>query len=216
MNRTYSCSGTLGDAYITVCILYETALREKVTCNHYTVHRNWCSLIREIYSLLPGVEVNFVDDRDMDNARIHSDFDTEPDLPVNFFPDFAFPGSRFGLPDRYLAMSPRSGRREQTNRIMNEKDISKFAEEGSVVLVGDNPEYAGFAGDNVINLIGQTSLLEAMGIVKSAEKFVGFQGLMCYVAMSQKVPTIAYVGSFLDSFKRRRPEPWHRYCLEIR
>jgi len=67
---TFSCSGTLGDAYVTLCKLKTAAIAGPVLCNHYTTHKKLRPQIKKIYSLLPNVTVKFVNKRDEGHQKI--------------------------------------------------------------------------------------------------------------------------------------------------
>ena len=66
----------------------------------------------------------------------------------------------------------------------------------------------------LLNLVGKTSLLEAMGIVSGATGFIGIQGLMAFVALSQKVSSVVYTQTLghTGAFYGRLFPQWIGYC----
>lgn len=224
--RTYSCSGTLGDVYITLCILYHTAQKGPVTCQHYTVVEHWHGLIRQIYSLLPNITVEFVKHRERSSPRIHSTFTCHRQLGHTLFspsqwcvfPQFTFP-ELILLPKDYIVLSPQSGNNNQC-RILKQKTIDHVIKtaQRTIIVIGNNKAAERIVGDNVLNLTNRTSLLEAMGIVSRAQKVITPQGLMSMVSLSHRVPSDIHIKRKEDQiFVTHRIAPeWEPYCNIIR
>lgn len=227
MMRTYGCSGTLGDTYINLCILYHTARREPIVCRHYTTHTNWHKLIKQIYSLLPNIQVEFINQRDTVNPRIYSSFVPHAEFGVTLsspddwclFPQFAFPHLSSCLPKSYVVLNPQSGREDQ-GRILTKEVIDKTIKDSQypVVVLGTGQISERIKDDNVINLAGKTSLLEAMGIASKASHFYGFQGLMSFVAMSHRIESKVYANNegYIHAILARMPKQWEQYCSIVR
>ena len=72
-------------------------------------------------------------------------------------------------------------------------------------------------GPDVIDLIGQTSLREAMQIAGSATECLTYLGLMAFVALSQRVETTIYVRSRheVTAVRNYVPDEWRAYCREV-
>ena len=226
--HTYSCSGTLGDTYINLCILYQIAIRKRITCVHYTKHKKWHELIRQIYSLMPNICVEFVSKRDAYSHRIHSCFEHQIksegilSSPSEWhpFPLFIFPAFS-SLPEKYVVLNPQSGKEKQ-GRILTQKVIHETIETAShpVIVIGTGKISEQIQGDNVINLTNKTSLLEAMGISSMAQSAVMFEGLMGMVALSHRVKSDIYIGHIEDKnfakwIKTNPDSPygcWSSYC----
>lgn len=222
----YSCSGTLGDTYITLCILYHVAKQEPIICRHYTIHTNWHGLIKQIYSLLPNICVEFISKRDTEHPRIYSSFVPHRRLgkvlssPNDWcvFPQFVFPKLSY-LPKDYIVLNPQSGRPEQ-GRMLTQKIIDRIIVNSSypVIVLGTSQISKRIEGDNVINLTNKTSLLEAMGIISRAKHVATFQGLMSLVAASQRVQTNVYIRKVGDPCYGERVlaewAPYHRIQRE--
>lgn len=219
--KTYACSGTIGDTYVTLCILYRVAQRERILCKHHTDNKKWQELIRQIYSLMSNIQVEFVDKPDTVNPRIYSAFvphrefgkilSTPDDWCV--FPHFVFPKTP-GLPERYIVLNPRSGRPDQ-KRILTQKIINTTIEDSHypVVVLGVSEMAQQIKGNNVINLTNKTSLLEAIGIVSRAQHVTTFQGIMSIAAASQRVQSNVYIRHMLDSpsYSERIVPEWAPY-----
>lgn len=225
--RTYGCSGTLGDTYVNLCILYYMAKRKPIVCRHYTIHTDWHVLIKQIYSLLPNIRVEFINQRDTDNPRIYSSFVphekfgevlSSPD-DWCIFPDFVFPETEVELPDKYVVLNPQSGKPNE-NRSMKAETIDKILKisKEPIVIIGTDSRHKNIVAENVINLIGQISLLEAMRITSRADCFMGFQGLMSFVAMSYRVLSDIYARqqSDISAIEARLPQEWEQYCSIMR
>lgn len=220
--HTYSCSGTLGDVYITLCILYHIATKGPVICRHYTTAEHWHGLIRQIYSLLPNVTIEFVKQREMLFPRIHSTFvGQQQHGDVLFSPDdwcvfprFSFP-ELISLPKDYIVLNPQSGSNHQ-GRILKQKTIDHVIKVAQypIIIIGNNEAAERIVGDNVINLTNRTSLLEAMGVVSKARQMITFQGVMSMVSLSHKIPSDIHICRPEDRvFVTHRVAPeWKQYC----
>lgn len=213
--KEFNAEGTMGDAYMLLCKLYPLAEKEKVRVYHRTRHRYWYGAIERIYHLHPNVGVRFVNK----HAR-HPD---AIELPMYCYPKFRFTQTldRFDLPEVYAAVNIKSGRHSQKTRAIRPRAYNKiFDDNEHVVVIGDeySPPIRGHKGNNVINLCNRTHLWEAMRIVKEARVFYGFQGLMCYVALSQKVPSYIY-GRSPDDHRAIRENilahDWKDHCIQV-
>lgn len=218
--KEIKCTGTLGDTYINLCKMYNLAQHESILCKHYTKHNNWYQLIREIYGLCPNIMVKFL--KKLPHRSIVSHFSEKDRMKLNieYFPSFEqFQKLRkkFKLPLNYICMSIKSGRSDQ-KRLIDEEQIRKIIKTNkNIVIVGVGVEMP--KGYNYkYDLIGKTNLLEAMAIVAGSYKFYGFQGLFCYVALSQKISTTIYIKhpiSDLKAFWNRCPNQWQKYIVNI-
>lgn len=220
--QTYGCSGTLGDTYVTLCILYNTAKRGPIICRHYTIHTNWHGLIRQIYSLIPNIRVEFVNQRDVVHPRIYSSFVPHRKLGTTLsspddwcvFPQFIFPKVQH-LPEHYVVLNPQSGRPDQ-GRVLTKKIMDRTIKNSQypVVVLGTGKTSEQIKGDSVINLTNKTSLLEAMGVISRAQHVTTFQGLMSIVAASQQVQSSVYTRRVGDPCYNERVAPeWSPYHI---
>ncbi|KKN88902.1 hypothetical protein LCGC14_0245090 [marine sediment metagenome] len=234
--KTFKCRGTLGDSYIVNCVVHGLASREKILikqCSDYAGNAvdHWEPHIRQIYSLMPKIQVEFVNKEEFNSLpsqkfprlwpSIEKAREREGGMSVmNPHPPFKFPATK-QVTGSYIACSPRGGKSNEGHRQVGEDEISSLIEEykdQQFVLVGDNPEFLGYSRHNVTNLIGKTSILEAIGIVSRAKKFIGVQGLMVYVAASSKVPSFVYTKSvgYDKAFRSRLFPEWERYCSVVK
>lgn len=219
--RTYACSGSLGDTYVNLCILYHSAKREPIVCRHHTPRKKWHKLIEQIYSLIPSIRVEFVNEPDTINPRIysafvpHREFGTILSSPSDWcvFPQFDFP-EFLGLPKNYVVLSPRSGRTDQ-KRMLNKNIIERTIKNSQhpVVILGNSEISRQIKGDKVINLTDKTSLLEALGVISKAQHVTTFQGIMSIVAASQRVQSDVYLRHVEDipSYSERLVPEWSPY-----
>jgi hypothetical protein len=233
MMKTFKCRGTLGDSYIVNCLIRELATEEPVLikqCLSYLKphEEGWEDPVKEIYSLVPNIKVEFVERKEFDATTIPrlwpnielaiAENDKHKISPMTTYPVFDFPATdQLDIAD-YIAMSPRGGKADEKHRQMEKNDVDKIVKqfpEQVFVLVGHNPQFINYGGCNVINLIGKTTILEATGIVARAKKFIGIQGLMAYVALSQRLPSIVYTKSagYDKAFRCRLFNEWFHHCL---
>jgi len=218
--RTLDCTGTLGDTYINLCKIYRAAQKDKILCRHYTKHKNWEMLIANIYSLCSNIEVKFL--KKMPNRSIIATFrsNDKVKLDIEYFPvfsDLVRLRQKFNLPDRYTCMCMKSGRPSQKRQIDKHLAHKIIAQEEYIVTVGTDMSIDTYHPGHY-NLIDKTSLLEAMAIVSGCSRFYGFQGLFCYLALSQKILTTVYVKypkRDLRAFRIRCPQEWQKYLVEI-
>lgn len=226
--RTFKCRGTLGDSYIVNCVVHYLAKREEILikqCSDYSGNAvdDWKPHIRQIYSLLPNIHVDFVDKEEFDRLsvpRLCPSVEKANEVrvcKVTPHPPFVYPETTQVPWTNYIACSPRGGKSDERHRQMGEEETITIFEQypnHKFVLVGDNPEFLDYRRDNVTNLIGNTSLLEAMGIVARAKGFIGVQGLMAYVAAGSKVPSVVYTKSlgYGKAFRARLFPEWEAYC----
>ncbi len=196
--KTYSVSGTLGDCYINLLKLY-TQPRDIISLRHYTIHTSFHPLIREVYSLLPNLRVQFVDSRDMDNKRIFSHLNTG-EMEHEPFPEFVLP--EVEVPDDYYCVQMRSGK-EGDSRWINYNEVPKDKE---LVFVGGDPSGV----EEGIDYGSKLTLLESFYAIRESSHFYCPQGALAFFSMSQKVPTTVWLNNMqdLDGFFNRYCDDW--------
>ncbi len=230
--------GTTGDSFLFNCILYNPEREDTITVEQYIcpdVDRaeQEMTSIRDIYSLSSNVEVKFID-QDEWRDYMRSEGPAVPGAPPGFrpspnhcsrrgilpstpYPEFSFPKTDHNIGQDYVACSPKSGLPNHVSREVGQEELNRIVlgcPSIKFVLVGKNEEYVNYAKPNVLNLVGKTSLLEAMGIVARAKGFIGIQGLMAYVSLSQRVPSVVYTKTRNHSvgFMGRLFPEWMNYC----
>lgn len=229
--KTFKCRGTLGDSYIVNCIYHDLMSQEEVLikqCWDYagTAVDAWTAPILEIYSLMPNVHVEFVNRKEFDSLPAVPRIWPSPERAakgykrlMNPHPTFPFPefSDIPDLPEKYVVMSPRGGKASELHRQIGFDEVNSILHSHrntTFVLVGHNPEFEEYSHSNVINLINRTTVLEAMGIVARAPRFIGVQGLMSYVALSQRIPSVVYTKSigYDKAFRSRLMPEWLELC----
>lgn len=214
----FSASGTLGDTYIQVLQIM-TFGDIPIKVYHYTKCTYWYDQIQEIYSLLPNVEVEFVDKKRDDLVELES---TDKTIPRVYFPDFKMADWGYmidGCVVDYIVIQCHSGKDVGGNVKKFSKEhlndfisiINKYSCNKGVVLIGTNPEYLSFE-DGCLNLVGKTNILELVPIIKNATNFIGPEGFGSFVALSHKVPSTIFYTSREAVEKRIIGTPWEEYC----
>jgi hypothetical protein len=157
-------------------------------------------VIKEIYDLVPNIEVTFLKARGITHPEIASHFEVmEPFVDVEPFPNFH---EHFHLLDKEelydIAYAPKSGKAHEHWRQIPKEDIPENGTEVS-------PEKC-------------PTLYAAFQTIIDSREFIGPQGLMVYFALSQQVPTTVYIGPQheYDAFYRRVLPEWEEYIKEIR
>jgi len=225
--KKIGCGGSMGDAYLITCYLKSWGdLPLEVYHSTRSENDYLRPLIREIYSLLPNVKLKLVTHGTGGQPSRHTSswaspgdpqLDRETTNKSNFtpFPEWDLPVYP-GLPKGYSVLAPRSGKPREKKKVMSLAERERaIGELGTpVVMLGTNtPEMNG-----VTNLSGKTTILEALSIISGASSFSGFQGMLAYMALSQKVPSYVYVkgGGEYNAFNGRIMPQWVQYCLDIR
>lgn len=232
--KTYYSGGSLGDAYVILCKVYRTAKRELVLLRHYTAYESAKPSILEIYSLVPGIEVEFRDNeypRGITGQFIHHKLvgkrmtylpdDDGHGLELECHPDFNLGDEdRFDLPDSYITMQLESGFNPKKKRRINEEEVNRIISESKLPVVIIGKDNVVFNQENgVIDLRGKTNIKEAVKIIRSSRYFYGCLGLLSLVALSQRVYSTIYKPLYLKdkhAFESRiQPiAEWMRYVVQ--
>ena len=217
----------MGDAYLLVCYLKSWGdLPLEVFHSTRNENTHLYPLIREIYSLLPNVTLSLGPHRRAEQPSQNSAMwaspgnvqrNRETTNAANFtpFPEWGLPVYP-GLPEEYAVLAPRAGKPKQRNKRMSSSEIGKVIGgfDLPVVMIGtDTGKVKG-----VMDLSGKTTIPEALSIISGASGFAGFQGMLAYMALSQKVPSYVYVTTKGEhnAFCGRILSEWKEYCLDIR
>ena len=230
--RCFSIQGTLGDTYITVCKLYQLyqlsqSNNEKIKVYHYTEQEYWHQEIKDIYSLLPNIEVELV-------TELKDEVPVLIPMPkldqMEFFPKFDKIDSELDCSkyNNYLLIQVNSGKPKnaalskngtKNTKILNNEIIQKIINENknsfTCVLIGTE-ECQEF--DNCINLINKTSIKDVIHLTQNCSSFIGPEGLLVFVALSNKKHTmIPMTPTHLEAIYHRIIDtPWEDYCKLIR
>lgn len=230
----YYAGGSLGDAYVILCKIYRVAIREPVLLRYHTDYGSLKPSILEIYSLIPGIGIEFRDEeqpKGITGQFLHHKLlgkrmtylpdDDGYDLDFEPHPDFMFKNeNRFSLPDYYVTMQLESGANPKKVRRMTTEETERIIDKSElpVVILGkDNMDLN--QKNRVIDLRGQTSIREMVKIIRDSHHFYGCLGLLSLVALSQRVRSTLYRPLYLKdkhAFESRiQPvAEWKRYVIE--
>ena len=203
--------GSLGDSYIAVSKIKN--ILDVVHVHHNTLHRYWIDLISEIYSLPQNVgEITFTDYPRVDLEEITSD---PHEQNMEFFPKWDVKG-KYTIIKPYIVVQPHSGKPYGGNN----KSMPKFFLQSvfstspfKCVLLGTDRRYETLT--NCTNLIGKTTITDSIQIIRNAEKFIGPEGLLSFIALSHKVKSTVYYSSKEAVDKRILNTPWDKYCTLV-
>jgi hypothetical protein len=223
--KTYHASGTVGDAYVILCKLYRIAARERILCNHYVAYEKLRPAIREVYALLPNIELSFKD-IEVPVVEISGAFrfpgqeieQVKYNLSPEYYPEFE-PGNidRFNLPENYEILQVKAG--SHGERSLHAETIKMILAESKLpmILVGENGVGLPAGSSDAADLRGKSSVREIISIIKKSERFHGPLGFLSFVAVSQKVMSDVYMRSQLDisaiSFRIEAVEEWRRFLV---
>jgi len=223
--KTYYAGGTIGDAYVILCKLYSVAKKEKVLCKHYTAYERLRPIIKEIYSLIPNISVEFISKRGSDveltgafhyqgQEREQNRYNLEPE----YYPEFESADvDRFNLPEAYETLQIKAGSHgdrsllsEAINRILNSSRLP-------VVLIGENTMDLLTESFNAMDLRGKTSVKEVASIIKGSKHFYGSLGFLSFLAVSQRIMSDVYIKSQQDisaiKFRIETIEEWREFFI---
>lgn len=224
--KNYYTGGTLGDTFIIVCKLYSIAKKERILCRHHTRHESIRPIIREVYSLMSNIEVEFVEP-DRTRMKIQGWFDPQScklelekyGLEVEYYPEFDLADiAHFNLPKSYNVLQLESGignkRRLSSSiigRILNDSEFP-------MVIIGKDFRQIPMGRHEIVDRRGDTSIREVITIIKNSKHFYGPQGLLSFMALSQKILSTIYLMSESDikavQSRIEVIEQWRRYFIK--
>lgn len=234
----FQTTGTLGDSYICACKLAGFRRRHpqaQIFVNHTIegdgserLEHLWGRSIRQILECCPGVEKTRVS-AELGAASKISSYPEDPHDPsgveMDYFPGFpALEGQAehaLHLPEPYGVICCHSGKPEGEGRNTKllsadliRREACRLIEDGAarqVVLLGTDDRYRGIrTSDLIINMVGKTSLVEAMGIARAASDFSGPEGLLAFCALSGLTISRIFYTSREAVEKRIVGTPWER------
>ncbi len=215
----YNCGGTMGDTYVILCKLYNEAIENKIKVHHYTGQSQLNPLVEEVYSLLPNISIDWSDSPFKstlcghleDNHICQWEKEGVYNYTINYFPEFDFGGTEKKMPKSYQVLQVKSGRKGQ-DRTIPKQIVNDIKKDKFTVIVGTDNLYGNLSNKDTLDLRGKTTFKEAMQIVKDADYFYGFIGIMTYVATSNKVNSDVYVTKRFDGSELRLNNEWGNYC----
>lgn len=195
--RTFYTAGTVGDSYVILCKLYPIAKKERILCRHYTSYAPARPLIKEIFSLLPNIQVEMLMNKDPEvyvRGTFFHDTDKEEakeyGLTPEYYPVFdSTDVKRFGLPEAYEVLQIEAGTHPIKRRSrLPEKMFNDIIRNVTLPLVIIGDKSFGMKSENLIDLGGRTTVREVITIIRNSRHFYGRIGFLSFVAASQKVP----------------------------
>lgn len=194
--KMFYTAGTVGDSYVILCKLYPVAKKERILCRHYTSHLVARPIVKEIFSLLPNIRVEFrllhgleVEVRGTFRHDTDREEAKEYGLVPEYYPTFDDADiARFELPAHYCVLQIESGTANRTARLSNTTFNEIIAHE-ALPLVVIGAKSFGMKGKNLMDFGGKTTIREVITIIRNADQFYGRLGFLSYVAVSQKVPS---------------------------
>jgi ADP-heptose:LPS heptosyltransferase len=210
MNEFFT-QGTLGDAYI-ICLKLNR-LKEKSTVYHKTKHTYWHDEISVIYNLLPDIIINFVENERNDLEELSSSCHEQP---MTFFPSFKI-DDYYNIKEPYVVIQAHAGKYDGGNtKNITHRSIYKMIKELDpikVVLVGTKFFYKDIT--DCMNLVGETSIMEVMSLIKYSSGFTGPEGLLSFFALSHRKDSIILYRSEDAIYRRIIGTPWHKHVIKF-
>lgn len=223
--KTYYAGGTIGDAYVILCKLYPVAKKEKILCRHYTAYERLRPIIKEIYSLIPNIGVEFRKPktpiieicgtfRFPGQESERAEYDLEPE----YYPELESADiDRFNLPEAYETLQIKAGSHgdrnlppETVKRILN-------SSRSPVVFIGENTTDLSTESFNAMDLRGRTTVKEVASIIKGSRHFYGSLGFLSFLAVSQRIMSDVYIKSQQDisaiKFRIEAVEEWRKFLI---
>jgi len=224
--RTYYAGGTIGDAYVILCKLYPIAKRERILCSHHTAYKELEPVIREIYSLLPNVKVEFREFKSPtveicgafcfpEKEKEQAEYGLEPE----YYPRFELESIEyFSLPESYEVLQTIAGIRQHRRLDMREVKEILDNSKSPVVLIGENDIRFPTGNYEVVDARGKNSIKEDVNIIRGSKHFYGPHGFLSFVAVSQKVLSTVFLKSqtCVNGIRARieAVEQWRRFLIK--
>ncbi|GAG95106.1 unnamed protein product, partial [marine sediment metagenome] len=146
--KTYYTTGTIGDAYVIVCKLYVVAKQEQILCKHYSGLEEVERTIREVYSLIPNINVEFINKRSSDinvwgtfePCQLKQEWSRYNLKQPKYYPEFELGNlSHFNLPDAYVTLQIKAGTHAPYSRSLSIDTIREILNGSKlpVVIIGE-------------------------------------------------------------------------------
>jgi len=213
---TFRCGGTLGDTFMNILRVYNTGVSKIV---HFTKHGDQINNIRNLYSLLGDIEViEGKGDRKLSFEGYLSDTDNYTAFPKFDLPDI----SNLKLPDTYNVIQVQAGvsLKKHPWRFLDENDLKTIPSNLPIVIVGtDDRKLELTRFTEVIDLRNNTTLFESFSVIRGADGFYAPQGLLGFVALSQKVNSTLWLKHNMEingmSNRIGKIKEWNNYINYI-
>ena len=212
MKKEFMVHGTLGDCFISCLKLRK---EKSVKIFHKIEQTYWKPQIKEIYDLvLPQAEIEFVDKYRDDLVEITSDCHTQN---MEFFPNIPVIKAIYPVDIPYIIIQAHSGKPDGGNtKRLSYEIIYKFIDHFDpvkVVLIGTNNFYSEVK--KCRNLIGYTDISGIYNIIRNSNGFIGGEGLVSFMALSQRKDCIIFYREYEAIKKRIIGTSWEEYILDF-
>ena len=193
----YKCGGTLGDTFMNVLRLYG---KNPAKIKHYTPYTEQYNNIEKLYKLIGDVPVEFSAKTNYNILNFQgflSDGETYDPFPKFNLPEI----EKFNLPEEYITLQLQAGVSLSKHpwRYLSKKDLEIIPKDKTVVILGtDKRNIDLYEEYTILDLRNQTSLLESFNIITNSKEFYGPQGLLGFVALSQKVKTTLWLKNRME------------------
>lgn len=205
-----TASGTLGDAYtIGLKLIKET---EDIEILHYTQHKFWYKELFQIYSIFKNIKnVTFVEFMYPEDKEITG----IPEEGMIWFPELELPYVPV-CNKKYIVIQCHAGREDAMARKIPIKIIENMISllhPIPVILVGTDKEYKKI--ECYLNLIGETSIIQATSIIIDSYGFCGPEGYCSFVALSHRIPSVIFWVRWQPVEARLLRNPWQEYIIDL-
>ena len=185
--------GTLGDTFF-ILLKLEPQIRK---IYHYSKHQHVYNKIKEIYSLNPDLEVEFLTSEPKDIEFIKGHLSSDEKI-INPFPNFIFPELEEVLPEEYYAVQLQSGLNQAWRKI-NAVQLLRVPIDKPWVILGTDKSQVRLPTDKIQDLRQKTSLPQAFGVIAGSSGYFGPQGILSFVALSQRVKSTIFLMNESDT-----------------
>lgn len=215
---TYKCGGTLGDTFMNILRLYDKK-PEKII--HYTPYTEQYNNIEKLYKLIDDIPITFSSKTNYNILNFQGYLsDGETYVP---FPKFDLPSiEKFNLPKEYIVLQLQAGVSLSKHpwRYLTKKDLEIIPKDKTVVIIGTDQRTIDLDEEyTILDIRNKTSLLESFNIISNSEEFYAPQGLLGFVALSQKVKTTLWLKHKMEingmANRIGRIKEWDNYITYI-
>lgn len=233
--KTYYVGGTVGDSYITLCKLYSIAIKEPILCKHFNkrheklMYKKLQPTIKEIYGLLPNIEIEFLDEQGLD-IGISGNFESKCmewernryDLKgPEYYPRFELGDiNHFNLPESYVTLQIKSGTHNRNNQDLSVGVIKEILNEPElpIVIVGEKTIGLPSGNSNILDLRNNTTIKEVISIIKNSKHFYGLLGFLSFVACSHKIMSDLWTTKKSDTWaikvRQEAVKEWNKFLTK--
>jgi len=227
--KTYYTTGTIGDAYVIVCKLYAVAKQERVLCKHYSGFEGVQQAIREIYSLIPNINVEFINKRSSDinvwgtfeSRQLERERNRYGLKQPEYYPEFELGNlNHFNLPETYVTLQIKAGTHAPYSRSLSIDTVREILSGSKlpVVIIGEKTTDLPIENFNILDLRDKTTIKEVINIIKNSSYFYGLLGFLSFVAVSHEIMSDLWIKSQLDinavKIRQEAVKEWWKFLIK--